>query len=67
MWCVSPAGQASVFKGVGKRREEVRGAEEVAEDESTAVELPIDQVGTLILIRSPPTSITYSPSKSLMP
>ncbi|KAF4089884.1 hypothetical protein AMELA_G00043350 [Ameiurus melas] len=37
------AGQASVFKGVEKRREEVRGAEEVAEDESTAVELPVDQ------------------------
>ncbi|XP_053476249.1 doublecortin domain-containing protein 2B [Ictalurus furcatus] len=37
------AGQASVFKGVEKKREEVRGAEEVAEDESTAVELPVDQ------------------------
>ncbi|MCJ8731040.1 hypothetical protein PDJAM_G00191310 [Pangasius djambal] len=37
------AGHASVFKGVGRRREEVRGAEEVAEDESTAVELPVDQ------------------------
>ncbi|KAI5611714.1 doublecortin domain-containing protein 2B isoform X3, partial [Silurus asotus] len=36
-------GQASVFKGVGRRREEVRGAEEVAEDEGTAVELPVDQ------------------------
>lgn len=47
--CVSPAGQASVFKGVGRRREEVRGAEEVAEDESTAVELPVDQVGNLTL------------------
>ncbi|XP_017318829.1 doublecortin domain-containing protein 2B [Ictalurus punctatus] len=37
------AGQASVFKSVEKKREEVRGAEEVAEDESTAVELPVDQ------------------------
>ncbi|XP_053088603.1 doublecortin domain-containing protein 2B [Pangasianodon hypophthalmus] len=37
------AGNASVFKGVVRRREEVRGAEEVAEDESTAVELPVDQ------------------------
>ncbi|CAL9686564.1 unnamed protein product [Knipowitschia caucasica] len=34
----------SVFKRAGrKRREEVRGAEEVAEDENTATELPIDQ------------------------
>ncbi|KAG7334490.1 hypothetical protein KOW79_002897 [Hemibagrus wyckioides] len=40
---VAPRGTASVFKGVGRRREEVRGAEEVAEDESTAVELPVDQ------------------------
>lgn len=40
---VSYIGQSSVFKAVGRRREEVRGAEEVAEDESTAVELPIDQ------------------------
>lgn len=47
--CVSPAGQVSVFKGVERRREEVRGAEEVAEDESTAVELPVDQVQTLFL------------------
>ncbi|KAI4905015.1 hypothetical protein NFI96_003640 [Prochilodus magdalenae] len=38
-------GQPSVFKGVGRRREEVRGAEEVAEDESTATELPVDQEG----------------------
>ncbi|XP_076841820.1 doublecortin domain-containing protein 2B isoform X2 [Brachyhypopomus gauderio] len=37
------AAQPSVFKGAGRRREEVRGAEEVAEDESTAVELPVDQ------------------------
>ncbi|XP_072533427.1 doublecortin domain-containing protein 2B [Salminus brasiliensis] len=37
------AGQPSVFKGVGRRREEVRGAEEVAEDDSTAIELPVDQ------------------------
>ncbi|XP_062850979.1 doublecortin domain-containing protein 2B [Trichomycterus rosablanca] len=36
-------GQPSVFKAVGRRRDEVRGAEEVAEDETTAVELPIDQ------------------------
>lgn len=65
--CVSPAGQASVFKGVGRRREEVRGAEEVAEDESTAVELPVDQVGTLIFTHTPPTSITTrSTSKTLM-
>uniref|UniRef100_A0A3B4A7W6 Doublecortin domain-containing protein n=1 Tax=Periophthalmus magnuspinnatus TaxID=409849 RepID=A0A3B4A7W6_9GOBI len=34
----------SVFKRAGrKRREEVRGAEEVAEDENTATEIPIDQ------------------------
>lgn len=44
--CVCTAGQASVFKSVEKKREEVRGAEEVAEDESTAVELPVDQVVT---------------------
>uniref|UniRef100_A0A8B9H5A3 Doublecortin domain containing 2B n=1 Tax=Astyanax mexicanus TaxID=7994 RepID=A0A8B9H5A3_ASTMX len=37
------AGQTSVFMGVGRRREEVRGAEEVVEDENTAVELPVDQ------------------------
>ncbi|XP_026864068.2 doublecortin domain-containing protein 2B isoform X1 [Electrophorus electricus] len=37
------AAQPSVFKGAGRRREEVRGAEEVADDESTAVELPVDQ------------------------
>ncbi|KAM8917531.1 doublecortin domain-containing protein 2B isoform 1-T2 [Spinachia spinachia] len=36
--------QSSVFKGAGrKRREEVRGAEEVREDENTATELPVDQ------------------------
>ncbi|KAJ8333099.1 hypothetical protein SKAU_G00419950, partial [Synaphobranchus kaupii] len=36
--------QPSVFKGnVRKRREEVQGAEEVPEDEDTAVELPVDQ------------------------
>lgn len=50
--CVCPAGHASVFKGAGRRREEVRGAEEVAEDNSTAVELPVDQVGTLIFTSS---------------
>ncbi|KAG5856042.1 hypothetical protein ANANG_G00003690 [Anguilla anguilla] len=34
----------SVFKGdVRKRRKEVQGAEEVAEDEDTAVEFPVDQ------------------------
>ncbi|GAA6213446.1 doublecortin domain-containing protein 2B-like [Lates japonicus] len=34
----------SVFKrGARKRREEVRGAEEVQEDENTATELPVDQ------------------------
>lgn len=34
-----------MFKASERRmREEVRGAEEVAEDENTAVELPIDQV-----------------------
>ncbi|XP_029981921.1 doublecortin domain-containing protein 2B [Sphaeramia orbicularis] len=34
----------SVFKRTGrKRREEVRGAEEVQEDENTATELPVDQ------------------------
>lgn len=49
IFSVSCTGQASVFKGAGRRREEVRGAEEVAEDESTAVELPVDQVGTLDL------------------
>ncbi|XP_070298693.1 doublecortin domain-containing protein 2-like [Salvelinus sp. IW2-2015] len=36
--------QASVFKGcVRRRREEVQGAEEVLEDENTAVDLPVDQ------------------------
>uniref|UniRef100_A0A3Q3RUQ4 Doublecortin domain containing 2B n=1 Tax=Mastacembelus armatus TaxID=205130 RepID=A0A3Q3RUQ4_9TELE len=36
--------QPSVFKRAArKRREEVRGAEEVQEDENTATELPIDQ------------------------
>nr|XP_043903278.1 doublecortin domain-containing protein 2B isoform X1 [Solea senegalensis] len=36
--------QPSVFKGAGrKRREEVRGAEEVQEDENTATELPVDK------------------------
>ncbi|XP_071384199.1 doublecortin domain-containing protein 2-like [Centroberyx affinis] len=36
--------QPSVFKrGVRKRREEVRGAEEVQEDENTATDLPVDQ------------------------
>uniref|UniRef100_A0A3B4A926 Doublecortin domain-containing protein n=1 Tax=Periophthalmus magnuspinnatus TaxID=409849 RepID=A0A3B4A926_9GOBI len=40
--------QHSVFKRAGrKRREEVRGAEEVAEDENTATEIPIDQVSEL--------------------
>jgi len=35
----------SVFKAPeNSMREEVRGAEEVAEDENTTVELPIDQV-----------------------
>ncbi|XP_024915388.1 doublecortin domain-containing protein 2B isoform X3 [Cynoglossus semilaevis] len=34
----------SVFKRAGRRRrEEVRGAEEVQEDENTAVEIPVDQ------------------------
>lgn len=38
-------GQPSVFKSSAqKRREEVRGAEEVQEDENTATELPVDQV-----------------------
>lgn len=37
--------QPSVFKRAArKRREEVRGAEEVHEDENTATELPVDQV-----------------------
>ncbi|XP_022052433.1 doublecortin domain-containing protein 2B isoform X1 [Acanthochromis polyacanthus] len=36
--------QPSIFKRAGrKRREEVRGAEEVQEDENTATELPVDQ------------------------
>ncbi|KAM4625864.1 doublecortin domain-containing protein 2B [Polymixia lowei] len=36
--------QPSVFKrGAQRRREEVRGAEEVQEDENTATELPVDQ------------------------
>ncbi|KAL0969600.1 hypothetical protein UPYG_G00229630 [Umbra pygmaea] len=36
--------QASVFKGgTRRRREEMQGAEEVLEDENTAVELPVDQ------------------------
>lgn len=33
-----------MFKRAQKRREEVRGAEEVQEDENTATELPVDQV-----------------------
>ncbi|XP_072313769.1 doublecortin domain-containing protein 2B [Eucyclogobius newberryi] len=38
------AARHSVFEKAGRRmREEVRGAEEVAEDENTATELPIDQ------------------------
>lgn len=38
-------GEPSVFKASDNgMREEVRGAEEVAEDENTAVELPVDQV-----------------------
>ncbi|CAK6971469.1 doublecortin domain-containing protein 2B [Scomber scombrus] len=37
--------QHSMFKrGARQRREEVRGAEEVQEDENTATELPVDQV-----------------------
>uniref|UniRef100_A0A3Q4IBH8 Doublecortin domain containing 2B n=1 Tax=Neolamprologus brichardi TaxID=32507 RepID=A0A3Q4IBH8_NEOBR len=40
-----PLSQPSVFKSSAqKRREEVRGAEEVQEDENTATELPVDQV-----------------------
>ncbi|KAI3367647.1 hypothetical protein L3Q82_026488, partial [Scortum barcoo] len=35
--------QPSVFKRAARRREEVRGAEEVREDENTATELPVDQ------------------------
>uniref|UniRef100_A0A3B5AXD8 Doublecortin domain containing 2B n=1 Tax=Stegastes partitus TaxID=144197 RepID=A0A3B5AXD8_9TELE len=39
-----PLIQPSVFKRAArKRREEVRGAEEVQEDENTATELPVDQ------------------------
>ncbi|XP_047467603.1 doublecortin domain-containing protein 2B isoform X2 [Mugil cephalus] len=38
------SGQPSVFKRAArKKREEVRGAEEVQEDENTATELPVDQ------------------------
>uniref|UniRef100_A0A8C9SJA7 Doublecortin domain containing 2B n=1 Tax=Scleropages formosus TaxID=113540 RepID=A0A8C9SJA7_SCLFO len=41
--CVPADG--SVFKGkVRKKRKEMQGAQEVAEDEDTAVELPVDQV-----------------------
>ncbi|KAL4624134.1 doublecortin domain-containing protein 2B [Arapaima gigas] len=37
-------GESDVFKGrARKRREEMQGAQEVAEDEDTAVELPVDQ------------------------
>lgn len=37
--------EPSVFKASdNSMREEVRGAEEVPEDENTAVELPVDQV-----------------------
>ncbi|XP_064783043.1 doublecortin domain-containing protein 2B isoform X1 [Oncorhynchus masou masou] len=35
--------QASVFRAVQKKREEVQGAEEVLEDENTAVDVPVDQ------------------------
>lgn len=37
--------QPSVFKRTSRnRREEMRGAEEVLEDENTATEIPVDQV-----------------------
>lgn len=40
----APTGEPSVFKASdNSMREEVRGAEEVAEDENTAVELPVEQ------------------------
>ncbi len=46
MWyCLIVLDEPSVFKASeSMMREEVRGAEEIAEDENTAVELPIDQV-----------------------
>ena len=45
--------QRSVFKGgARKRREEVRGAEEVQEDENTATELPVDQVSFTVISMS---------------
>lgn len=49
MLCLFVTGQPSVFKRAARRRrEEVRGAEEVQEDENTATELPVDQVNTPI-------------------
>uniref|UniRef100_A0A674A5Y6 Doublecortin domain containing 2B n=1 Tax=Salmo trutta TaxID=8032 RepID=A0A674A5Y6_SALTR len=48
-----PRTQASVFKGcVRRRRVEVQGAEEVLEDENTAVDLPVDQVYLFSLLHS---------------
>lgn len=47
--------QPSVFKRASrKRREEVRGAEEVHDDENTVTELPVDQVSS----RDPPRYVT---------
>lgn len=48
--------QSSVFHGaLRKRREETQGAQQVAEDEDTAVELPLDQVtfslGTMMVCK----------------
>lgn len=45
--------QRSVFKRAARRRrEEMRGAEEVHEDENTATELPVDQVSFTVLSAS---------------
>uniref|UniRef100_A0A8C3A3Q3 Doublecortin domain containing 2B n=1 Tax=Cyclopterus lumpus TaxID=8103 RepID=A0A8C3A3Q3_CYCLU len=54
-----PPVQPSVFKRAArKRREEVRGAEEVHEDENTATELPVDQVrfARIFFLQQPPSS-----------
>uniref|UniRef100_A0A3B4UYH6 Doublecortin domain containing 2B n=1 Tax=Seriola dumerili TaxID=41447 RepID=A0A3B4UYH6_SERDU len=48
--CLFITVQPSVFKRAARRRrDEVRGAEEVKEDENTATELPVDQVNVPVI------------------